>query len=156
MRKQLRTTPWLATAAALALAIPFASTASEPNAPAAPADTVAAPAPDAHSPSSGGGMDAVKAGKNPKTGQLEPVSSADDAYLTTKSRAALGSFPYHSPKKLRNGTETFFAAPHGMGIAVAKVGPDGKLVWDCDKSVEGALAKVDARQQPTAPVQEEK
>lgn len=127
MTKQLSIAPWLATAAALALAIPVAGSASEPTTPAAPEAVAPAAAPEP-------ALDAAKIAVDPKTGELRQVTAAEDAALRAQMKAFWDQFSTvsHEVKHdRRNGRYSVIVAPTRMRVAIATVTPDGKTVWDC-------------------------
>ena len=140
--------------AGLLLLAPFASMAAEETKSAPPVPPEAAAAAQ---PQTDAAVDALKVGKDPKTGELRRTTAAEDAELARQLRAFWAQYPRHSAKTdRRTGTTSLVVAPHSISTSVATIGPDGKLAWTCiedpaDADAVLAQLRQDAAQQQPEP-----
>lgn len=138
--------------AGLLLLAPLASMAAEETKSAPPAQPEATAAAQ---PQTDAALDALKVGKDPKTGELRRTTAAEDAELARQLRAFWAQYPRHSAKTdRRTGTTSLVVAPHSISTSIATIGPDGEPAWTCIASsvdAEAVLAQMRekaARQQP--------
>jgi len=138
--------------AGLLLLAPLASMAAEETKSAPPAQPEATAAAQ---PQTDAALDALKVGKDPKTGELRKTTAAEDAELARQLRAFWAQYPRHSAKTdRRTGTTSLVVAPHSISTSIATIGPDGRPALTCIASsvdagaVLAQMREKAARQQP--------
>lgn len=128
--------------------------------PVTPEGTAAtSPAPAAQP--AGDGLAAAKVGQDPKTGELRQLTAAEDAELEAQMKAFWAQFSSvsHTVKKdRRTGRMSYVVAPTQMRAAIATIGADGKVVWDCASAAADpakVAAQLKAKPAPAADQREE-
>lgn len=136
-------------AAALVLTAGVAVATEEPKSTPTPAPEATAPAPAAQP--SGDGLAGAKVGIDPKTGELRGLTAAEDAELEAQMKAFWAQFsgvPHTVKSDKRNKRKSYVVAPTHMRATMARIGPDGKVVYDCfdaDSSAKDVRAALEAK-----------
>lgn len=117
----------LASALSLALVLPLVSAPTEEQ---VPKPTAPQAEPSAAPPA----LADAKVGIDPVTGELRAVTPEEDAVLRGQMRAfwaRFGDIEHRVKKDERTGVHSYVVAPTQMRVAIATIGTDGRLAWDC-------------------------
>jgi hypothetical protein len=135
-------------AAALVLTAGAAVATEETQTVPATQEVAAAPAEP-----SADGLASAKVAKDPKTGELRAPSAAEDAELEAQMKLFWAQFSdvQHTVKHdRRNHRKSYVVAPTQMRAAIATIGADGKVVYDCfDSKTDAGKAVAELRAKTT-------
>lgn len=82
------------------------------------------------------GFAVAKTGKGPESDNLRPLTASEEKELSNQLAETLKKYPKPTLKVRADGTKSMLIAPYFLNFSVARKGPDGKLLMDCNKDVE--------------------
>jgi hypothetical protein len=81
------------------------------------------------------GFAVAKTGKGPESDNLRSLTPNEEKALNAKLQEFLKGFPQHQAVTRADGAKFLVVAPQFLNFSVARKGPDGKIILDCNTDV---------------------
>jgi hypothetical protein len=81
------------------------------------------------------GFAVAKTGKGPESDNLRSLTPNEEKALNAKLQEFLQQFPKHQMTTRADGAMFLVVAPEFLNFSVARKGPDGKIILDCNTDV---------------------